>query len=164
MAYNHLTLIKSMAEKLSALTGKATAFLTASILNNSTFGLISEIGETEYGTYYEYLKALDDGSTPWDLSKLVYSMTDEEKKIDRILVAETYLAFYHLTLALKQVDIDSVMVDKKKWGQSDIAPVDLNKIIQMRDTWYNEYIKAISSSFVTGDDSASTGTLGVMVI
>jgi len=163
MAYNHLTLIKSMAEKLSALTGKATAFLTASILNNSSFGIIQELSQTTYNEYYDYMKNLDDLGTPWDITKLVYSMSNTEKKYDRILVAETYLAFYHLTLALKQISKDNVMVDKQKWGESDILPVDLEEILKMRDTWYNSYIEAISSSFVTGE-SSSTGKLGVMVI
>ena len=148
MAYTHLDTIKAKSIKLSALTGSAGSFLTIELLNIASkkfYLAIKDIVDDEEITLYdEYMTYLE--TEAYDPSIAFYKMTEDERKYDGLVTAETYLVLAELAFALKKIDKNSVIYDRETFAGDAIDPAMIDSIKQMESVWRKKYSDTLSET------------------
>lgn len=150
MAYSHKDTITTKAKNLSALSARASDFISSDIMNDASRQFAQALTDDEYSDYMEYLN-----TEAYDPTKLYHSMTSDERKYDALVTAETYLVLYVLSVALREMDKDVVMHKMKEFGDGEINPVDIDEIISMQEIWEKNYQKNLILSGIDGSSDVS---------
>ncbi|HPJ87264.1 MAG TPA: hypothetical protein PLU55_04070 [Candidatus Pacearchaeota archaeon] len=163
----HKQRVISNIESLSSLTESALAKISGNILTISARKMNELLGNSAYTSYVELqnntaiITEIEKDTWNYELA------TTSERQLKDLEMAEAYCALYYVALALKKIDMDTVMTQIETWGEGSIKPTDILRVVEFADKYLIEAKVIVTPYRASGEEVEgilTTGGVGFIAI
>ena len=163
----HQARVLKNIESLSSLTDTALQKIDVNILTVSSRKMNDLLGNTAYDDYV----SLQNDETVTNAIEAIGWLYEEaslqERKLKDLELAEAYCALYYTAMALKKIDIDTVMTQIETWGEGSIKPIDVMRVVEYADRYLIEakiIVRPYSNEIEADDTIVSAGGISLISI
>ncbi len=163
----HKQRVISNIESLSSLTESALTKISGNILTIGARKMNELLGNSAYTSYVDLQ---NDITITTEIEKDTWNYelaTTSERQLKDLEMAEAYCALYYVALALKKIDMDTVMTQIETWGEGSIKPTDILRVVEFADKYLIEakiIVRPYSNEIEADDTIVSAGGISLISI